>query len=165
MTKHKIHKSLITIDRKSLVYKLYYYLISFKLFYDHKTFLKYMVLGIVGTILDFGLLFILTEYLGVFYLVSGVFSMGFGLTVNYFLNKKYTFKYSPKSKSKGITIYTIYIVVASTSVFFTTALLAFFVEVFFINYMLAKAIASLLMLVYRFIGHKLLFDFAERNQF
>lgn len=164
-TKHYYHKSLITLKKTSFIYKLYYFLISFKLFYDHKTFIKYMALGIVGTIIDFGLLYVLTEYLGIFYLVSGIVSMGFGLTVNYFLNKKYTFKYSPKSKSKGITIYTVYIIVASTSVFFTTGLLVFFVEVFFMNYMIAKAIASLLMLLYRFIGHKLLFDFAEQFEF
>lgn len=163
--KHYYHKSLITLKKTSFIYKIYYFLISFKPFYNHKIFVKYMGLGIAGTIIDFALLYILTEYLGIFYLVSSIISMCSGLTVNYFLNKKHTFKYSPKTKSKGLTIYTMYIVVAGTSIFFTAALLLFLVEVFSINYMLAKAIASLVMLLYRFIGHKLLFGFAEKFNF
>ncbi len=165
MTKHYFNKSLITLKKESFIYRLYYYLVSFKLFYDHKTFLKYMALGIVGTIIDFALLFALTDILGLFYLISGVISMIFGLSVNYLLNRKYTFKYSPRSRSKGITIYTMYVIIAITSVFFTTVFLFLFVEFLNMNYMIGKAVASLLMLLYRFIGHKILFTLAEKYNY
>ena len=59
---------------------------------SHKTrFPKYCIVGATGVVVNEGLLFLLTEFLGIFYLVSSVISVEVSIIWNFLLNEFWTF--------------------------------------------------------------------------
>ena len=54
-------------------------------------FFKYVLVGAVAFVVDFGLLYILTDFLKIYYLLSASISFVFGLVANYFLSTKWVF--------------------------------------------------------------------------
>lgn len=61
-------------------------------------FIKFNVVGIMNTAVDFGVFMILNRYLGLTYAVSQVISYSCGMVNSYFLNKFWTFQ-----KREGFT--------------------------------------------------------------
>ncbi|HOA99006.1 MAG TPA: GtrA family protein [Candidatus Atribacteria bacterium] len=61
-------------------------------------FIKFNVVGIMNTAVDFGVFMILNRYLGLIYAVSQVISYSCGMVNSYFLNKFWTFQ-----KREGFT--------------------------------------------------------------
>jgi len=61
-------------------------------------FIKFNVVGIMNTAVDFGVFMILNHYLGLIYAVSQVISYSCGMVNSYFLNKFWTFQ-----KREGFT--------------------------------------------------------------
>ena len=57
-----------------------------------KEFLKFVCVGFTGTILHLVVLYIFTEFFGIYYILSSVFGFCFGVTNNFILNKIWTFK-------------------------------------------------------------------------
>ena len=55
-------------------------------------FIKFNVVGIMNTAVDFGVFMILNHYLGLIYAVSQVISYSCGMVNSYFLNKFWTFQ-------------------------------------------------------------------------
>lgn len=55
-------------------------------------FIKFNVVGIMNTAVDFGVFMILNRYLGLIYAVSQVISYSCGMVNSYFLNKFWTFQ-------------------------------------------------------------------------
>ncbi|MBD3354965.1 glycosyltransferase [Candidatus Woesearchaeota archaeon] len=64
---------------------------------EHFRFLKFCIVGGSGIIVNEGLLFLLTEFFGLYYLFSGIFSIEASILTNFFLNNIWTFK----DKKKG----------------------------------------------------------------
>ncbi len=58
---------------------------------DWKQLLKYALVGVSGLIVNTGCLYLLTEYVGIFYLVSGVIASEISIITNFLLNDKFTF--------------------------------------------------------------------------
>lgn len=65
---------------------------------DLGQFIKFNVVGIMNTAVDFGVFMILNRYLGLIYAVSQVISYSCGMVNSYFLNKFWTFQ-----KREGFT--------------------------------------------------------------
>lgn len=63
-----------------------------------RQFIKFNVVGIMNTAVDFGVFMILNRYLGLIYAVSQVISYSCGMVNSYFLNKFWTFQ-----KREGFT--------------------------------------------------------------
>lgn len=57
-----------------------------------RQFIKFNVVGIMNTAVDFGVFMILNRYLGLIYAVSQVISYSCGMVNSYFLNKFWTFQ-------------------------------------------------------------------------
>lgn len=62
---------------------------------------RYTFVGGFAFLIDFGTLFILTEYFNIYYLVSAGIAFIFGLIANYFLSVKWVFN-SRTVKNKGL---------------------------------------------------------------
>ena len=65
------------------------------LFLKNETFeqaLKYIITGIFCTVLDMLTLYLLTEYLSVYYIISAVFSFIVGVILNYIMSTFWVFK-------------------------------------------------------------------------
>lgn len=115
-------------------------------------FLKYVFVGGMAFLFDFGTLYILTEYFGIYYLTSSVVAFIIGLNVNYFLAKFLVFK---ASKIKDIKKEYLYIVGISLSALFLNQILLFLLtEKIGIYYLLSKIIITIILLFYNFIIRK-----------
>lgn len=155
------HKSLLTIKKNNIFHKLYYFLINFRVFYSFKKLIKYSFLTLISNIFDFGLLYIFTDLLNVYYLFSAVISYLVAIFINYLLNREYTFKYTPKNFKLALKSFVSYISVSVSGMIFTIGLMGLFVELLGINYLIAKLIASILIFFYVYFGHS--FIFANRK--
>ena len=57
-----------------------------------KPFLKYCVVGVLGTLLDLAALFVFVEYVGIAVIPATTLSFLLAVTNNFILNKTWTFK-------------------------------------------------------------------------
>jgi putative flippase GtrA len=144
------NKSLLIKKKSDVFHKIYYNIISYSFFYKHKQLLKYLSVGLVGVIVDFVLLYLFTEFLGLFYLISATLSYIFGITANFILNKKYTFKFEQNKFRKNFKAFSSYFIVSISSMVITLLFMSLAVEFLNLDYMFAKIIISLLMLSYRY---------------
>jgi len=153
--KYKFSKSLIDIKKHTVFHRLYYFLISYSLFYRYKKYLKYVTLGLVGTIVDLGLILIFVNWLNFFYLpvvVVSDLSKGF---VNFTLHKKFTFKDETKTLSiRNIKSFIRYYFINVVGVILVFVLIIFFVEFLNFSAFWAKVIADLIINFTRFASHK-----------
>lgn len=148
-------KSLITLKKNNFVYQVYYWLISFPIFYRAKRFLKYAVLGLVGTFVDVSFIFILHNTLGFNYLWVTFISDFAKTFTNFNLHKKFVFKTEHKTLSKkNLHFFGKYYMINFTSVIIIFAMVIFFVEILKIAPIFAKLLADLIMNLTRFSAHK-----------
>lgn len=72
-------------------------------------FARYLGIGIVATLVDWTIFYLLIGYLGIFYLMALATSYGASTVLNFFLNKRYTFR----NKCRRVHIqFTLFIAVA-----------------------------------------------------
>ena len=57
-----------------------------------RRFLKFCVVGASGVVVNEGLLFVLTEYVGLFYILSSIIGMEIAIITNFILNDSWTFR-------------------------------------------------------------------------
>ena len=57
-----------------------------------KEFFKFVCVGFIGTGLHLVVLYVFTEFFGIYYILSSIFGFCFGVTNNFILNKIWTFK-------------------------------------------------------------------------
>ena len=163
MTKKKKQKynsdlknSLLTKKKTSFLYKVYYALVGYPVIYTHRKMLKYFSIGLIGTFIDFCILFTLTELLGLFYLFSVVISYSTGVSINFFLNKKYTFKLKTDF-NKTTKLFFSYFLISLSSLVIILIFMGFFVEFLKLHYFMSYLMICVLMLVYRYKGHSFCF--------
>jgi len=108
-----------------------------------KRFFKYCLAGTFSAIIDLSILWFLTEKVGLFYLVSATIGFIIGTTIFYTISRKWTFK---GTKTKIARSYVTLMLVAGTGLVLTIILLAFFVQVLEINYMISRIIAAFIVL-------------------
>ena len=115
---------------------------------------KYLVVGGICTIVDIGLLYILTEYVGIYYVLAAALSFTMGVTLNYFMCTGWIFEES-KIKNKGIEIlfYLIISIIGLLINVFVIWLLTNFVA---LHFMLSKFLATALTLIWNFCSRKYL---------
>ncbi len=68
---------------------------TFKESLNEKTFIKYgkfFIISLIGLAVNLIFLYVFTEYFGIYYLISQLLAIGIALIVNFFGNKKWTFR-------------------------------------------------------------------------
>lgn len=118
---------------------------------------RYTAVGLSGTLLDFGVLFALVEYGRVPVLTASVVSFILATLNNFLLNKRWTFQDSSKRLVKQ---YLKFSIVSVIGLLLNTLLLFLLVYVVNVWYILAKALASGVILFWNFSIHKF-WTFAE----
>ena len=64
-------------------------------------FIAFCIVGASGVIVNEGILFILTEYFGLFYLLSSIFAIIISINTNFILNDLWTFRRLRKRSNKS----------------------------------------------------------------
>jgi putative flippase GtrA len=116
-------------------------------------FSRYIFVGSVATVVDIGMLFLLTSVIGVHYLLSAALAFVMGIIVNYKLSTLWIFEKTNKRKTE-ITIFTL---IGIVGLGLNELILWIAVEEFAIYYVLAKIISTAIILIWNFTARRFLF--------
>ena len=125
-----------------------------------KEFVRYTLVGGFAFIVDFSLLYILTEWAGLHYLLSATIAFMAGLTLNYTLSVLWVFAYrSCKDKRREFILF---LIVGIGGVVLTDISMATLTPILHGNYLWAKGITAILVLLWNFFLRRQLL-FAENS--
>jgi dolichol-phosphate mannosyltransferase len=118
-----------------------------------KEFVKFGVVGGIGTIVNIIILYLLTEKVGIYYLISAIFSFIIAMSSNFILNKIWTFKENIRLgiKKKYLQFSLISILALLVNLLF----LYIFTEFFGIYYIISQILGIGISLIINFLGNKL----------
>lgn len=123
--------------------------------------LKFGIVGAIAFVVDYGVLIVLTEAFAFNYLVSATISFVLSTTFNYLASMRYVF-----SHKEEISRYREFVIFAALSVIgllFNDACMWVSVEFLGAYYLLAKIIATFVVMVWNFISRKKLLDAGENS--
>lgn len=119
--------------------------------------MKFGVVGIIATVIDFVVLTILTERFGVHYLTSAAIGFIVATLFNYVASMRYVFKsrFGRHEKRKELIIFILLSVVGlGLNQFF----MWLFVEYFSIFYLFSKVLATTLVMAWNFVSRKIFIE-------
>jgi putative flippase GtrA len=111
---------------------------------------RYLICGGIATVTDVGLLFVLTHFLHLNYLIVAAVSFLCGITVNYTLNTILVFQSSGKIKKE----FPVFAMIGLGGLAWTELILWFLVDKLNIYVMFAKMVAIVLVLQWNFFMRK-----------
>ena len=114
---------------------------------------KFAIAGLIFAVFNIAVLYILTDFLGIYYILSAIIAFFLGSTGNFLLNKKWTFKEKIRHHDT-LKKYTKAMSVNISAVVITLALLFILTEFLNIYYLISQTIAMVVAFVANFIGNK-----------
>lgn len=117
-------------------------------------FFRYVFVGGVATVVDWGVLFLLTEGLAVHHLVSAVFSFIAGLITNFALSKLLVFK-ANVTRATPVMEFIIYAITGVVGLGLTELIMFCCTDWLGWHYMLAKVLATILVLIWNYLSRKI----------
>ena len=116
---------------------------------------RFSIVGVVATAIDYGLMVLLTETLGINYLISSAISFSVSVVFNYMLSVFWVFDAKQKRNANGLLIFALLSVIGLG---FNQALMYLGTEIIEIHYMLTKIFATIIVMVYNFISRKIFLE-------
>ncbi len=114
---------------------------------------KYFIIGGLAAVTNLSMFYVLAYILNLYYLVSAAIGFVSGAVLNYTLNRKYTFKNTYRNKTKQFTVF---LIVASTSLIWNELLIYFFVEYIALSKMIAAVLSVGIVFLWSFAMHKII---------
>ena len=118
-------------------------------------FFKFGVVGVIAFIVDYLSLYLLTEFLNVYYLISSIISFLLSIIVNYILSIKWVFDIKKKQSFKDVIIFTL---LSAIGLLINLLVMYLSVEVFKIYYMIGKLIATVIVMIWNFVTRKMFLE-------
>lgn len=117
---------------------------------------KFVIVGGIATVIDFGLIFVFREFLNLPVLVSNTLSFCISTIYNYIASVKWVFNVNEEKNKKKIFI--TFIVFSVIGLILNDLIMWFTTDMFNIYYMLGKIIATCFVMVFNFITRKLFLE-------
>lgn len=117
---------------------------------------KFGIVGVIAFLIDYGVLFVLTEYAGIYYLISGAISFTISVVFNYFASMKYVF--SGKEGMSRKKEFTIFVILSVIGLGINQILMWLGVGIFHIYYMVTKIFATAFVMSYNFVTRKIFLE-------
>lgn len=117
-------------------------------------FVRYFFVGGFAFVVDFGLLYILTEYAGLHYLLSATLSFISGLLVNYVISCIWVFSTS-KFKNRLVE-FLFFAAIGVVGLLLNDALIWLFTDCIGTHYMFSKIVAATIVYLWNFFARKYL---------
>ncbi|WP_099466989.1 GtrA family protein [Konateibacter massiliensis] len=118
--------------------------------------MKFGVVGFLCFFIDYFVLFAVTEFLGINYLISSAIAFSVSVIVNYILS--ITFVFSTKKDANKVKEFIVFVVLSLIGLGINQIIMWFTVEKVGIYYMLAKIVATAIVMVYNFITRKIFLE-------
>ncbi len=118
--------------------------------------MKFGIVGVLATLIDYIVLWILTEYAGLYYLASAAISFSVSVVFNYICSMRYVFV--RKENADRRKEFVIFLVLSIIGLGMNQLLMWIGTDVLGIYYLIAKLFATALVMVYNFITRKLLLE-------
>lgn len=118
-------------------------------------FFKFGVVGVIAFIVDYLSLYLLTEFLNVYYLISSILSFLLSIIVNYLLSIKWVFDIKKKQSFKDVIIFTL---LSAIGLLINLLVMYLSVEVLKIHYMIGKLIATFIVMIWNFVTRKMFLE-------
>lgn len=115
---------------------------------------RYFVSGGIAFVVDFLLLYLLTEKIGLHYIVSTIISFLAGLTITYLLSIYWVYD-NRRFDNRKIEL-TIFILLGAVGLALTSFLMWLFTDIFHIYYMISKIFTTIVVSLWNFIAKKIL---------
>lgn len=128
--------------------------------------MRFAVVGGLAFVVDFGLLLLLTEVVGLNYLVSATISFIVAVLFNYVLSIMWVFTSKPQAQhSKVYATFkmVLFFVLSTCGLLINNAIMWAFVELFALSYILGKLVATFVVMVFNFVTRKILIEGWKRN--
>lgn len=127
-----------------------------------KQFFRFSIVGVLSFGIDYGLLFLLTEWGDMHYLMSACCSYTVSTVFNYIYSKKYVFSTRENVSKTGQFL--VFLLLSLCGLGLNTVFLRWGVERLGFHYMGAKIVATLLVSVWNFVSRKFLMEERQWNR-
>ena len=114
-------------------------------------FIRFCIVGVITFVIDYGLLYVLTERFGYSYLISSGIAFTVAVLINYVLCLLYVFKNS----RNGIKQISIFVLTSIIGLLLNQICMWLFVETFDLYYMFAKIGATGIVMIWNFVTKRL----------
>lgn len=117
---------------------------------------KFGFVGGTAFLIDYGVLFCLTEFLGVHYLISGTISFALSVIYNYILSIKWVFDTgNTRKKSEEFVVF---LILSIIGLGINQVIMWLAVEKLQLYYMISKIFATAVVMVYNFVTRKMFLE-------
>ena len=115
-------------------------------------FIKFCIVGFLGTAINFIILYLLTDIFKIYYIISAIFAFFVAMNNNYILNKVWTF--GENINIKFNQRYVKFFIVSVVSLLFNLSFLYFFTEFLKIHYLISQIFSIIPSIAINFLGNK-----------
>lgn len=116
-------------------------------------FLRYVFVGGAAFIVDFFSLFLLTDYFGIYYIISAALAFILGLVTNYLLSIKWVF--NQRNIDNKTIEFSLFAFIGIIGLGLNEIFIWFFTSKLSIYYMISKIITAIIILFWNFFARKL----------
>ena len=120
-----------------------------------KQLFRFGVVGGLAFLIDAGLLYILTEFCHIHYLISSVISFTVSLAFNFILSIIWVFDVKKKQTYKDVILF---VVLSVIGLGINQLVMFLGVDLLHIYYMLCKVISTIIVMIYNFITRKIFIE-------
>lgn len=120
-----------------------------------KQLFRFGVVGFTAFLIDAGILYVLTEFVHIHYLISSVISFIVSLAYNYILSIFWVFDVKKKQTYKEVLLFAILSVIGLG---INQLVMYLGVDLLHIYYMLCKVLATIIVMIYNFITRKIFIE-------
>lgn len=117
--------------------------------------LKFGVVGGLAFLIDYSLLYFLTEYCHIYYLISSIISFIVSLIFNYILSIKWVFDVTKKQTYKEVIIF---VVLSVIGLVINQIVMYVGSDIIKIHYMITKLVATFIVMVWNFVTRKIFIE-------
>jgi len=116
-----------------------------------RQFVKFGIVGVSSTIIDWGIFYILNYYLGIYYLIAKVLSFLVSVVNSYIWNRRWTFRSQDQKKMHEFGRF---VLVAIVGLALNTYIMYFAVSTLHLHYIFGLALATAIVMFWNFLINK-----------